>query len=227
MRLEGFSSWAWSTGADDSNKYNATTYLLFILSLGMPNECLWRDRGWEQSVTVPPRSRRSEEEGDGWGCGEANTAVKTGVILQPRGSKVTDSPSGNNSCHPLFTGPRWLQPPPAVRHRCLTPSSGCAGWPSDPEGQVSLNWDNSQTRQRTHGNTLVSYYAVSALMWIHLPPPPPPSCFIAEVGGRPCLGRRSTASSQSTNADKLKVLFRSLPFWRKQLLQCSTKFWPF
>lgn len=44
----------------------------------------------------------------------ANTAVKTGVILQPRGSKVTDSPSANNSCHLLFTGPRWLQPPPAL-----------------------------------------------------------------------------------------------------------------
>lgn len=78
---------------------------------------------------------------------------------------------------------------------------------------MSLRWDNSHTSQRTHGNTLVSCYAVSSLMWIHLFP----SCFPAEVRGRPCLGRRSAASSQSTNADKLKVPFRCLPFCRKQL----------
>lgn len=36
----------------------------------------------------------------------ANTAVKTRAILQLRGSKVTGSPSANNSCHPLLRGQR-------------------------------------------------------------------------------------------------------------------------
>lgn len=49
----------------------------------------------------------------------ANTAVKTGAILQPRGSKVTGSPSANSSCHPLFRG--------HIHRHCLTPSPGCAG----------------------------------------------------------------------------------------------------
>lgn len=143
--------------------------------------------------------------------------MKTGVILQPRGSKVADSPSANNSCHPLFTGPRWLRPPPAVATAAWHRPPGAQGASNGSWGQVSLNWDNNQTSQRTHANTLVSYYAVSSLMWIHLFP----SCFIAEVRRRPCLGRRSAASSQSTNADKLKVPFRCLPFWRNQLYNIS------
>lgn len=150
--------------------------------------------------------------------------MKTGVILQPRGSKVSDSPSDNNSCHPLLTGRGWLRPPPAAASHC-PPAGGRAGCvkrthshpPTAPLGQVSLNWDNSQTNQGTHGNTLVSYYAVSSLTRIHLFP----SCFIAEVRGRPCLGRRSAASSQPTNADKLKVPFG---FLKETALQCSSKF---
>lgn len=144
--------------------------------------------------------------------------MKTGVILQPRGSKVSDSPSANNSCHPLLTGRGWLRPPSSGgRAGRVERTHSHPPTPTAPLGQVSLNWDNSQTSQGTHGNTLASYYAVSSLTRIHLLP----SCFIAEVRGRPCLGRRSAASSQPTNADKLKVPFG---FLKETALQCSSKF---
>lgn len=126
----------------------------------------------------------------------------------------------------LSSSPHTPRLASASTRGCLTPSSGGrAGCverthshpPTAPLGQVSLNWDNSQTSQGTHGNTLVSYYAVSSLTRIHLFP----SCFIAEVRARPCLGRRSAASPQPTNADKLKVPFG---FLKETALQCSSKF---
>lgn len=178
----------------------------------------------EQSVTVVRLSRRWKEEGRG------QTQLRGQEWYFNRGgSKVTGSPSANSSCHPLFRRSRLRPHPPQLADAVLRVHRLCPAHPFfreapwHPGGQVSRKWDSSQTSQRTHGNTLVGYYAVSALMWIHLLP----SCFKAELRGRPCLGRRSIAQSQPTNADILKVPFRCLPFLKETALQRSTKFWPY
>lgn len=142
----------------------------------------------------------------------ANTAVKTGVILQlgdqrwPTLSvpimavfllplclslspqRVTLVPAlGGGSVHRLIDQAAELAWHHSFSRRSLHLywTSFCVRrtGPWHPEGQLSPQWDNSQTRPCTHGNTLRGYYASRTPFWVH----PLLSYSKEEVKERPCL----------------------------------------
>ena len=134
--------------------------------------CVWAEtekEGWgkhsceDRSDTSTRGSKVTDSACTNNGC-HSLSSLSLSLSLSPSPQRVTLAPaSGEESIHLLTRQLNWPDITPPVSGAFI--SAGllfCVGLdygPLAPRGQLSLEWDNSQTRPCTHGNTLRGYYA--------------------------------------------------------------------